>query len=499
MSGNIDNDSLYTQSGRIKSSHKYPLFESKHISSGNEAQWETRCYGAIIVHGGATGPGFIVGQTITGGTSGKKGIITAIDGNSLTYYNYQTNNLFTNGEAISNNVTPTPTTAVITTSNTGSTHYHDYNTASVRLQVGLLAGQKTIRQMLFYPPYFSGFEPTIEQTFKMTLKDGVHQKVFVGDDLNGVGLWLKGRVAYFFIRSNTSGSPVETELVPQIAEPNYTEFWEDGQGVIFNENAQIQEIVFKWLGFGMATLSYVQNDKKVLCAFIQHAGKSNKVFMRTPSLPARFEIENITNQTSNTELHVVCVNYSSEGGSIFPGLELSVPPIAAARQRTIASTSGVVPIGLVRLKNGWPTGKPNRKTWRFLDYQVSATSNNTWFELLHIHGLKNVTINGVVTAANDIPWVSFSDISAMEYFQGGVGAEMTALVAEMIHTIIPTFIISGVGQNGQSATNPSEFVNAHAYISQNYESDNSQLFAVFAKVESGSAGVWWHMSGIEVE
>lgn len=512
---NINSPALYTQGRRLKASLKFPLAESKHISSPNDLQWETRCFGAILTLSGISGPGFSVNDIVSGATSGRQGKITAINGSSITIDNYQTDNSWQDAETISNN-SGTPTTATLVTHDSGSDHKYDYTTSSVKLKVGTEVGQRVIRQMAMYPPYFSGFEPEIEQTFVMSLKEGITQRVFVGDDLNGQGLLLDGRVASFFVRSNAGDLiPDDYKIVYQVnSGASAVESWENGKGINFHQDAQIQEITYKWLGFGNSELHYVENGQKILACRIQHAGKQgeqiNKVFMRVPSLPARFEIEVSATQQEPTELICVCVNYSAEGGSLFPGIEFGMPRITDIRERSISDTDGVCLIGLVSLKNAWPAenadygipaNAPNRKTWRYLSHTVRARSKNIFVQLVHIHGLRSVTIGGAVVLYSNLPWISEDDSSAMQYLQWGNPGEMTTWDAEHTHYISsPEFIIPTVGGGGGSAKGTSEFINYHSTISQNYESNRSECFGIVAKVsEVGTAQVSWGMEGIEVE
>lgn len=532
MPGNIDNDALYTQSGRQKVSLKFPLFESKHISSANELQWETRVWGAIINHGTPIGT-FQVNEIFeeeTGGgvKTGKRGYIKSKTASSITYDTTHSsmplggsNNKFTNGNTIRG--LTSGATAVITNCNTGSDHRHDYYTSSIRLQVGLNNGDKVIRQMALYPPYFSGFEPTIEQTFELDLKDGVRQRIFTGDDLNGIGLKIEGRLAYFYIRTNgpgkegTPGTVKEEPLVPRFAEAGNTLKWKDGRGINF-ERAQIQKVVYKWLGYGAGQLYFVQDNKEVLCAEISHVDQEDDVYMRTPSLPARFEIENFTAQTSATEMRVVCVNYSSEGGVLFPGLEFGIPPLpyfgAVSNNNpelSLANTDGTngwCLLGLVSLRNNWPlqntqegipAGLPNRKTWRWLDDAISVSGKNVIYQLVHIHELRTITTKtGPTNYTYDaIPWVGVDGGSAVQYFYGII----TAWTASHLHGIgSPRRVLALVGGAGTGIEGSSEFVNAHSTISQNYESKCSQCFGIIAKtLETGTAVVTWGISGIEVE
>lgn len=468
------NELMITRGGRLKVSTKHPLYESKHISSALDPRFESRVWSAIINHGAVTGAGFGVGNLFKGSTSGLLGIITGKTASSLTYNTTGTgvanNNNFVDGETITDQTNGS--TATITNHNTGAHHYYDYNTSSVRLAVGTLQGQRVVRQSTRYIPYFSGFEPEIEQTFKCDPKTGVSFRVFFGDDLNGCGVWIDGLTPKIFIRSNTSGSPVDS-TIPESA-------WLDGQGTDWSK-AHISRGIFKWLGYDRYTLDLVIDGNLTRIIKKDHAGFVTDPYMRTPTLPVRWEIENTANTASPTELREVCANVSSEGGAEIPGDEYSAS--LPLRNKRAVTGVNMVPLMAVRLKNEFPTGKQNRRTVKFKDCEFTAQTNNATIFIFHAHD--PITITGG-------SWVdTYMENSGVEYNIG-----ITDFTAMHLHLIQTIDVLSGQAGKGGQAGVEVNILNNHSFLSQNYESNNSQCFVAFGLVEDllQTANISGHMT-----
>jgi hypothetical protein len=138
----------------------------------------------------------------------------------------------------------------------------------------------------------------------------------------------------------------------------------------------------------------------------------------------------------------------------------------------------------VRLKSAFPTGKPNRRTLRFLDWSVSAKTNDGYFELMHIHDPSGITAT----------WSDVSSGSGVEY-----STDISAVSGMMQHRVQIANVAAGQGNSSSSATNNSEFVSNHSFLSQNFESDNSQMFVVFCTAEASTCNALSHISFIESE
>lgn len=463
--------------GRARIAQPFGIFDNKQIHTRNTGDWEERLWGCIIVHGAVTGAGFSIGEVITGGTSGEKGTVTTVNAGSLVYSTMNGND-FTDGETITGGTSGS--TAVVTTHNTGTDVTFQYDRSSTYLKVGTANGDRCIRQTTRYLPYVPGKGQYVLATGVMGAgKTNVKQYVMYGDDLNGFGFCLNGTTMSIITRTATSGSAVDT----LVAQSSWNLDKLDGTGTsgltLDVTKSQIFTIDFQWLGVGSIRFGLDINGVNVYVHEMLNANLTGVVYVKTPSLPVRYEIVNSGVSASATTLEQICSSVASEGGYALPGQEFSVgngvTRIAVTTRR---------PILAIRLKSAFPAGEPNRRVARFLDWEASARTNDAYFELMHMHD--PISITGT--------WVSNGTQSGVEY-----STDISAITAMMEHRVQVANVPSGQGNSSSAATVNSEFVSNHSFISQNFESDNSQVFVIFATSEAGTANCAGHISWIESE
>lgn len=466
--------------GRFRVSQPFGIFDNKQISTRNTGDWEERIWGAIIVHGAVTGAGFQIGETITGGTSGEMGTITTVNAGSIVYSTTGGND-FTDGETITGGTSGS--TAVVTSHNTGSDLVYQYDRSSTYLKVGTATGDRVVRQTTRYMPYVPLKGQYIGMTGVMGAgKTGVTQCMLYGDDLNGIGLCLVGTTLNIITRTSTSGSAVDT-LIPQSAwnvDRLNPSLGLNPSGITLDvTKALIEGMDFQWLGVGRVRFGLDIGGNMTTIHEINHANIDGVVYMKTPSLPVRYEIKNTATSASSTTLEQICSSVMSEGGYALPGQEFSrgngITRVAVTTRR---------PIFAIRLKNEFPAGKPNRRVARFLDFGTNAKTNDAYFELIHIHNPFGVTAT----------WISNNVDSAVEY-----STDISAVSGMMEHLVQPDNTPAGQGSASGSGTINAEFISNHSFISQNFESTNSQMFVVFATSEAGTSNVVSHISWIESE
>jgi hypothetical protein len=366
-------------------------------------------------------------------------------------------------------------TAPITNSNTGATFWYDYDTSSVKLQTGIVAGQRVVRQTNRYFSYFPGFDQFPIQTFVADPANGKTIYVLYGDDLNAIGLRVRNQEASIMIRSNIGGTVKETF--------KRQEQWEGGKLADFNFG-HILGTAFKWLGYGN-TVSTLTMDEVIDIVNSPHAGFERDAYMRTPTLPLRVEILNHDTPTETSELRQVCSAVFSEGGFAIPGLEFT-KGLSLFNKRTFSGTAGVEETMMaVRLKKEFPTGKPNQHTAKLLDIALTAQVKNATGYVYHVHD---------VIAATGGTWVSVDANSSMEINTG-----ITAVSARHFHTIQQPDLLSGQAGKGDKEIVDVSIISNHGFISQNIESDNSQMFLISIEPEALSPQVSGHFSWIETE
>lgn len=381
-----------------------------------------------------------------------------------------------------------PTVFEERTSGGGSSIAFNGNAASVDLTVGTGATDFAVRQSVRYIAYVPGKSQRITQSFKMAApKTGVTQEVGYGDDLNGIFLEQAGNSPpRWFIRSNTSGSPVENGF----SQANWNVDTLDGSGDEGNPSGvdldltkvELTFIDFQWQGVGRVRVGFLIGGKITIAHEFNHSNIDTSVFMRTPSLPMRYKIYNTEVTASPTILQEICTAVESEGGFFPPGLEFSALSDAVATNWRATSTTRT-PIFAIRLLNTI-NGFPNRKTVQFQDAGFFVTGNNAIFEIVHVHAPSAITAT----------WTSVGGTSGVEYSE-----DITAITGTPSHVIEPQPVAAG--QAGKGTGEGLEFgvLNEHSFISQDFESDNSQVFVVYVTSTVGAGAAWTHLTWTEFE
>lgn len=284
-----------------------------------------------------------------------------------------------------------------------------YNNATVtydQLQGGTILtatseiNSEAIVQSVRVMPYVPG--RGVEVAFAVQYNDsrpGVRRRVGVFDELNGMYFEQDESSNYFVvIRSNTSGTVVDT----RVAREDWNGVQLDGtdpNGITADPDAiQAMVIEYDWYGAGQVKFNYIIDGYKYKVHTFNHANRLTTTYMRTPNLPVRFEIKNITGATGPFELRKWGVSVIKEGNG---GTNLGRPAnITNAIGGTNLGTSGTYrPLVAIRLKSTRLAGVvlPNA-------YQAVSTSN-----VLLNH---RITSNATVTGGT---WVSYGDESFIEY------------------------------------------------------------------------------------
>jgi hypothetical protein len=197
---------------------------------------------------------------------------------------------------------------------TGSTY--SGNRASYTLGVGANTAGKRIRQT----KQRFNYQPGKSQLILLTgvfgdAGAGVTKRVGYFDENNGLGLKIDSTGAAFFIRSNVTGTPVET-LIPEadwVISDYYPEH-DTWTGEIDLGKSQIFWMDFEWLGVGSVRFGWVLDGKMITYTQKDNANVVASVYMSTPNLPIRYEIENDGTSAVNTFIEVICASVMSEGG-----------------------------------------------------------------------------------------------------------------------------------------------------------------------------------------
>lgn len=268
--------------------------------------------------------------------------------------------------------------------------------SSSRLEVTTSTGDKAIRQTREYFNYQPGKSLRINMTGVLGIgKANVRKRLGIFDNDNGIFFEQTSTGLYIVIRSDTSGSPVDTRIAQ--ADWNIDPLNGTGKSLleIDPSKAQIFAYDIQWLGVGRVRWGFsidgiIYNAHEEL-----NANSVEKVYMRTPNLPLRYELENTGVSASSTYVDNICVEAESEGGYNPKG----VTRIATTGVTAKSVGATYVPLVSIRLKIDF-----NRAHLLPLNLKIYNNSNT----LVHAKLIFRVGLTGA-------SWVSIGDNSIAEY------------------------------------------------------------------------------------
>lgn len=276
----------------------------------------------------------------------------------------------------------------------GGTITHLPNESSIQLQVGTTSGDKAIRQSKIYNRYLPGKSQQIYISGVMSVgKTNLKQKIGHFDDDNGLFFQLDGTELSVVRRTKTSGSVVDNT----ISQSNWNLDVLDGTGsskeTIDTSKANVYVIDFQWLGSGRVRFGFFFKGQIVYCHELNNENILSGVYMTTPHLPVRYEIENTGTTSSSSIIKQICDSIVSEGGLFQEGHIESVSLITTPK--SIGTTRA--PIISIRIK---PTfgSKTNRGLLIPTEVSLLITgSTPLYYEIMHGNTLTGASWNSVNT------------------------------------------------------------------------------------------------------
>ena len=172
---------------------------------------------------------------------------------------------------------------------------------------GTASGDLVTRQSHLYHPYQPGTMSKIMQTVVLgdTGKANVRRRWGYFDEENGLFWELDGTTLYVVVRSNTTGSVVDT----RVAQSDWNRDKLDGT-INFNldvTKTNLYWIDFQWLGVGICRFGvYEEDGRKTTCHVFENPNNVDRVYMRQGTLPIRYECENTNSAVSSSELKAIC-------------------------------------------------------------------------------------------------------------------------------------------------------------------------------------------------
>jgi len=299
-------------------------------------------------------------------------------------------------------------------STTGSsvvTVSHNANDSTMELLLGTQSGDKIVRETKRVFTYQPGKSLLVLNTFCFNEpKTYLRQRVGYYGVNDGIYLEQENNSVYVVKRSSITGSPVNTRVLQQ----NWNIDTMDGSGSTSNPSgydldltkSQIFWSDFEWLGVGTVRIGFVINGQFIPVHAFHHANQPGvtTTYMRTATLPIRYEIENTDATASSSTMKQICSSIISEGGfdkvaqekfarrtAVKGSIGTTFLPLVSFRLKSARLDSVVIPstvnfMGIaatgssnyevVLVKNGTLGGSPSWNTSDFenVEYDVAATS-----------------------------------------------------------------------------------------------------------------------------
>jgi len=204
-------------------------------------------------------------------------------------------------------------------SGSGTKTAYLHGKASQILVVSNATAGRRIRQTRMWFNYQPGKSQLIKMTFVMHgQKNGNIKREGPFNDSNGVFLMDSALKYYLCIRSSASGSIAQNCIAQE--DWNIDGFGHDsnpknpsGDSIDFSK-VQLMIIDWGWLGVATVRVGFFINKNYIYAHEFTHANTNTTVYMSTPNLPLRSEIQNLGTGPADT-LTQICSSVESEGGS----------------------------------------------------------------------------------------------------------------------------------------------------------------------------------------
>jgi hypothetical protein len=202
------------------------------------------------------------------------------------------------------------------TSGGGTGTTYNANQASQTLTVGATTAGTRVRQTKMRFNYQPGKSQLVLLTFNMDgAAAGITKREGIFDDSNGLYLELDGTTAVNLVRRTfVTGSAVNNK----VAQADWNLDTMDGTGTsgvtLDWTKTQIMFLDFEWLGVGRVRMGFVIDGAIYYAHQFLNTNSLDKVYMSTPNLPLRSEINNDGTGAADT-ITQICSTVISEGGS----------------------------------------------------------------------------------------------------------------------------------------------------------------------------------------
>jgi hypothetical protein len=275
-------------------------------------------------------------------------------------------------------------------SGSGTSTTFSVDRASTKISVSNLTAGNRVRQTKRRMNYQPGKGQLVLLTAVFGAQaTGITRTYGLFDDDNGLFVQQDDTGLYAVVRTYVTGSAVDTK----VEQANWNVDTLDGNGpsgiTLDMSKSQIIWIDFEWLGVGSVRFGFVVNGILYYCHQFRNTNSLANVYMSTPNLPVRAEIDN-DGTGAALDFEIICSSVISEGG---------VEPQGISRSHD----NGVTPVVMASTANKYALlGVRLRSSHLGLQLDLTqisilvTTVNDTAHWELHL----NPTVGGTFTYSN---------------------------------------------------------------------------------------------------
>ena len=310
------------------------------------------------------------------------------------------------------------------TSGSGTSTSYNSNQASTTISVGNTTAGTRVRQTFRHFNYQPGKSQLIILTGIVgTAATGITRRLGLFSASNGIFFEQTSSGMGVVVRSNTSGSPVDT----RVAQASWNIDVMDGTGAsgitLDYTKTLIYFMDYEWLGVGTVRFGVYVNGLPYYVHAVHNSNINTLVYMSTPNLPLSYEIGNDGTGAASSLVHI-CTTVITEGGRELTGIERALN--RGTDVLTTLNNANIYPLIGLRLKTA------NLGAFiRILDYNIFCTSTSEYAYYL----ILSPTITGTA-----LSWNSLTN-SALEYTYGTNATTLSG------GTIVGTGLGSDTNQN----------------------------------------------------
>lgn len=341
----------------------------------------------------------------------------------------------------------------------GGTVTFQADQASALLATSSNPASSAIHQTKIYHNYIPGKSQLIFSTvcFKAAVTN-VTKRTGYFDENDGIYFEQNGAgVLSFCVRTNTSGTPSDAA---KVAQSSWNTDKCDGTGPSgYNldiTKTQFFYTDFTWLGLGRVRCGFLVNGQFIIAHEFRTSNTTDVPYMANPNLPVRCEIFN-TGATIGGSFNQICSTVISEGGDADAGQDWST---LNTTLRSIAA-GATLPLLAIRLSNTFQT-YPNRVFARLQEFSLYSVKEPLVYKVVKLPNSSFLT-GGT--------WNSVDSRSAMS-----VSVDATAYTDGLVFAT--GYVSAAVGNRGSVNSDPSASNARQNYISQNYDSTDSEIYVI---------------------